>query len=454
MTRADAAIDAHVDRNLDAGIALLSQLCAIPSTGGRGEDLGACAKAVAALFDDRGFSTKMFEAKGRPPILYAEIGTGARTVLCYNHYDVQPPEPLDLWTTPPFAPSRRDGALYARGAIDDKGELVSRLAAFDAYRAAYPARALRIKFVIEGAEEVGSPGLHDFVVKHADMLSADACIWEAGGVDASGRPLICLGLRGMLYVELRVRTMSRDAHSGDAHALPNAVWRLLWAVASLKGPDERVAIPGFYDSARQPSGAVRALLERMPSPAAAWRTDLGVRGFAGGRSDESLSAAVFLPTANICGITGGYEGPGMKTVIPSHAACKIDFRLVPDQDPDEIARQLRRHLDHNGFDDVECDVLDCAHAAQTDADVPIVSIAVDAARNAWGTEPVVVPMMGGSGPMASFTQDLGIPTISVGCSYPGARKHAPDEHIRIADFASGAKHVARILAACSSGESR
>jgi acetylornithine deacetylase/succinyl-diaminopimelate desuccinylase-like protein len=452
VTRADAAVDAHIERNLDAGIASLSELCSIPSVGGRGDDLETCAKAVAGLFERRGFSVTLFEGIGRPPIVYAEIGAGPRTILCYNHYDVQPPEPLGLWSTPPFAPSRRDGALYARGAIDDKGELVSRLAAIDAYRAAYPDRALRIKFVIEGAEEVGSPGLHDFVVEHAETLAADACIWEAGGVDASGRPLIWLGLRGMLYVELRSRTMSRDAHSGDAHALPNAVWRLMWAVASLKDPDEHVAIAGFYDAVRQPSETARTMLERMPSPAEAWRTELGVRRFAGARSDESLAASVFLPTANICGFSGGYDGTGMKTVIPSHATCKIDFRLVPDQDPNEIARQLRRHLDRNGFDDIECDVLDCATAALTDADAPIVPIAVDAAREAWGSEPVVVPMMGGSGPMASFTRVLGLPTISVGCSYPGARKHAPDEHIRIADFANGAKHVARILAACSSDD--
>jgi acetylornithine deacetylase/succinyl-diaminopimelate desuccinylase-like protein len=452
VTKAEAAIDAHIERNIDADIAALSELCSIPSVSSRSEGLETCATAVATLLARRGFSTQTFEAQGRPPIVCGEIGAGPRSILCYNHYDVQPPEPLELWSTPPFAPSRRNGALYARGAIDDKGELVSRLAAIDAFREAYPSHSLRIKFVIEGAEEFGSHGLHDFVIEHADALAADACIWEAGGVDACDRPLIGLGLRGMLYVELRVQTMSRDAHSGDAHALPNAVWRLLWALASLKDPDERVAIPGFYDSVRQPSGTVRAMLGRIPSPAAAWRTDLGIRDFAGGRGDESLAAAVFLPTANICGFSGGYDGPGMKTVIPSHAACKIDFRLVPDQDPHEIARRLRDHLDRNGFGDVEAIVLDAAYPAMTDADDPIVSIAVDAARSAWGTEPVVVPMVGGSGPMASFARVLGIPIVSVGCSYPGARKHAPDEHIRISDFANGAKHVARMLAAFSSDD--
>jgi acetylornithine deacetylase/succinyl-diaminopimelate desuccinylase-like protein len=454
VTGAEAAIDQHIERNLDAGIASLSALCAIPSVSSGRDDLRMCANAVGTLFARRGFSVQTFEGKGRPPIVYAEVGTGPRTILCYNHYDVQPPEPVDLWTTPPFAPSVRNGALFARGAIDDKGELVSRLMAIDAFRAADPTRALRIKVVVEGAEEIGSPGLHDFVIEHADALAADACIWEAGGVDAFDRPLIGLGVRGLLYVELRVRTMSRDAHSGDAHALPNAVWRLLWAVASLKDSNERVAIPEFYDSVQEPSGTVRAMLERIPSPAAAWRAELGVRTFAGGRSDESLPAAVFSPTANLCGFSAGYDGPGMKTVIPSHATCKMDFRLVPDQDPRDIARRLRDHLDRSGYDDVEMDVLDVTDPSVTDADAPIVSIAAAAARGAWGTEPVVVPMVGGSGPMASFSRVLGIPIVSVGCSYPGARKHAPDEHVRIADLANGAKHVARIFAACSSEESR
>lgn len=442
-------IDEHVDRHIEERIAELSALCAIPSVSSEGRDLGSCARAVAAMFERRGFVVRIFETSSQP-VVYAEKGDGPRSILFYNHYDVQPAEPLELWTSPPFEPSRRDGALFARGAMDDKGEFVSRLAALDAFMATHPSNGLRIKALVEGAEEIGSPGLEPFVREHAAMLSADACIWEAGGIDTSGRPRIDLGLRGMLYVELQCRTMKRDAHSGDAHALPNAAWRMLRAVASLKDDDERVLVPGFYDSVRPLSARTKALIEQIPPPDPSWADSLGVRGFVGGRTRESIAGAVFSPTCNIAGFTAGYGGPGSKTVIPSHATCKIDFRLVPDQDPAVISRQLRAHLDARGFDDIEISVIGGIYPATTEPDAPIVKIAVDTAREAWSKEPIVVPMVGGSGPMAFFTGILKQPVVSVGCSYPGSRKHAPDEHIRLADFAHGAKHVARILASVAS----
>jgi len=443
------AIDAHVDEHIEERIAELSGLCSIPSVSSQGGDLTNCARAVAATFERRGFDVRIFET-GSQPIVFAQKGAGPKSILFYNHYDVQPAEPIDLWTTPPFEPSRRDGSLFARGAMDDKGEFVSRLAALDAFSASYPSNGLRVKAIVEGAEEIGSPGLEPFVREHADMLDADACIWEAGGVDTAGRPRIDLGLRGMLYVELTCRTMVRDAHSGDAHALPNAAWRLLRAVVSLKDEDENVLISGFYDSVRPLSAVTKALIERIPPPDHSWAENLGVRKFAGDRKPEALAGAVFSPTCNIAGVTAGYSGPGAKTVIPSHASCKIDFRLVPDQDPDIVARQLRNHLDARGFDDVKLKVLGRILPAMTDPDAPIVRIAVDAAREAWREEPLVVPMVGGSGPMALFTDLLEMPVVSVGCSYPGSRKHAPDEHVRIVDFANGAKHVARILASIAS----
>lgn len=440
------ALDAHIDAHLDERIAELEALCRIASVSSTRQQLAPCAKAVAQMLERRGFKVTTFETDAAP-VVFAEIGVGPETMLFYNHYDVQPAEPLDLWTRPPFEPSRRDGALFARGAIDDKGELVSRLAAIDAFRAAYPKHKIRLKMIVEGAEEVGSPGLERFVREHAELLRADACIWEAGGIDANGRPQIALGLRGLLYVELAVRTMSRDAHSGDAHALPNAAWRLLRAVASLKDDHERILIPGFYGAVRAASEETLALLDLIPSPGPGWRKDLGVRAFAGDRADDDLASAVFSPTCNIAGFTSGYSGAGSKTVIPSQAACKIDFRLVPDQEPDAIAELLKAHFAENGFDDVEIRVLDGIHPAMSDPAAPIVATAIEAAREAWHEEPVVIPMVGGSGPMAYFTRDLRQPVISIGCSYPGGRKHAPDEHVRIDDFARGAKHVARILAA-------
>lgn len=446
-------IDAHVDEHVEARIAELSTLCSIPSVSSLGGDLTTCAREVAAMFERRGFDVRIFKTSAQP-VVYVEKGSGPRSILFYNHYDVQPAEPLALWTSPPFEPARRDGALFARGAMDDKGELVSRLAAIDAFLATHPSDGLRFKALVEGAEEIGSPGLEAFVREHADLLAAEACIWEAGGIDSAGSPRIDLGLRGMLYVELTCRTMTRDAHSGDAHALPNAAWRLLRAVASLKDESERVLVSHFYDSVRPVSAKTRSFIERIPAPDPSWARSLGVREFVGGRKPEALAGAVFEPTCNIAGFSAGYAGPGAKTVIPSHASCKIDFRLVPDQEPDVIERLLRAHLDARGFDDVEMTVHGRIPPAMTDPEAPIIQMAIDAAREAWSKEPVVVPMAGGSGPMALFTKILRLPVISVGCSYPGSRKHAPDEHVRIDDFANGAKHVARILSAFAATDER
>lgn len=437
-------VDRHIDEHVDARLDELKQVCAIPSVASEPAALRRCASFVADALAHRGFAVRRFDSYGAP-IVYAEIGEGPKTLLFYNHYDVQPSGAPTLWTSPPFEPAIRDGALFARGAIDDKGELVSRLAAIDAVLASYAKPPCRMKVIVEGAEESGSRGLDSFIGAHKELLAADACIWEAGGIDASDRPTIALGLRGMLYVELRVRTMSRDAHSGDAHALPNAAWRLIRAVAALKDERERVSIAGFYDDVRPPSGAIAELLSKIPSPGPRWRSELGVRSFAGGRDDAALAAAVFSPTCNISGIASGYDGPGMKTVIPSEARCKIDFRLVPDQDPTAIAAAARMHLDAAGFEDVDLEVLDMTRPAMTDPHASIVGVAASAARDAWNAEPVVLPLMGGSGPMALFTEALEVPVVCIGCSYPGSRKHAPDEHVRIDDFVRGAKHVARAI---------
>jgi len=414
------ALAAHIDQNINARIEELSKLCAIPSVSARRDSLKDCAAAVRAMLQLRGFDVRLIETGGQP-VVYGELGDGPRSLLLYNHYDVQPPDPLELWTTPPFQPSRRDGALYARGAIDDKGEIMSRLAALDAVLAVLKRLPYRVKFLIEGEEEIGSPNLESLIREHAALLRADACIWEAGGCDENGRPEIVLGLRGLLYVEMSVRSLEYDAHSGHAHALPSAAWRLVWALSSLKNQDARVLIPGFYEGCRCPS-----LNARQPI--------------------EDLQSAVFSPTCNISGVSAGYTDHGSKTIIPAEARCKIDFRLVPDQDPEDVAVKLRAHLDRLGFDDVKVVTLDRLRPAMSDPGAAIVRLAAQAGKAAWGIEPAIVPLAGGSGPMAFFVELLKMPIVSIGCSYPGARKHAPNEHVRLGDFARGAKHLARIFA--------
>src|SRR5262245_48550386 len=243
-----AAVDQFLEKNLDKSLDELSRLVAQPSIAAQNLGMEACAELVAQMLRARGFATEVMPTGG-PPVVFAErAGRSDRTLLVYNHYDVQPPEPLELWTSPPFQPARRDGRLFGRGVSDDKGHIVARLHALDALLATDGELPCRVKFVIEGEEEVSSVHLPELVKRNAKRLAADACLWEFGSVDHREVPLQYAGMRGICYVELTAETAASDAHSGMFGSLfPNAAWRLTWALASLKGADGRVRVPGFYD---------------------------------------------------------------------------------------------------------------------------------------------------------------------------------------------------------------
>lgn len=442
------AIDRYIVDHLDEWLAELVQLCAQPSVSAQGLGIRECAELVADMLRRRDFQVEIIATQGHP-IVYAEAeGSSEKTLLLYNHYDVQPPEPLELWNSPPFQPTFRDGKLYARGVSDDKGHIMCRLAALDALKAVTGAYPCRIKFVIEGEEETSSTHLEAFVRENARKLRADACIWEFGGVNFEGRPTMTLGMRGICYVELSVQTATQDAHSGLGGSIfPNAAWRLVWALNSLKGPDERIRIPGFYDAVRPPTPRDMELLAALPDDSAEMLQRYGLKGFLKGLSGgvELQRAQVFEPTCTICGLTAGYQGPGSKTVLPARASAKVDFRLVPDQDPEDILRKLRQHLDAEGFSDVEITYLGGEKPARTDPDHPFVRLALEAAREAYGKEPVIAPMSGGSGPNHVFIETLNVPIVTAGVSYPGAQTHAPNENLVPEHFINGVRHTARIL---------
>jgi len=447
MSEAARRIDTFVQEHLDRYIAETIRLCAQPSVSARGEGIAACADMVAAMLAAHGLQVRTIATPGNPVIVGHADGKSPRTLLCYNHYDVQPPEPLELWTSPPFEPTLRDGALYARGVADDKGELVSRLAAIDAVRAAHGgALPCGVTVVVEGEEEVGSPHIAQFVRQNLGLLQSQGAIWEVGGPDPDGRPVIALGFRGILSVELAVQVMSGDAHSGSAHILPNAAWRLLWALATLKDPDERIRIPHFYENALPPTDRDRQILDEMPVHEELLRREHGLRAFCRGAKGKELNHAVFEPTCNICGITAGYQGPGTKTVIPARASAKVDFRLVPGQEPDEILAGLRAHLDREGYGDVVVTRLGAMSPAKTPADDPFVMLTARTGDEVYGRPTLLDPLEGGSSPSYAFSGPLGgIPVVLAGVGYWGSRAHAPDEHIRLDDFRQGIRHVARIL---------
>jgi acetylornithine deacetylase/succinyl-diaminopimelate desuccinylase-like protein len=443
-------LDAWIDAHLDDSLAELGRLVGQPSVAAQNLGMEECAALVASMLKARRFDVDIV-ASGGPPVVYAERdGRGDRTLLFYNHYDVQPAEPLELWESPPFTATRRDGKVYGRGISDDKGHITSRLLAIDALDAVEGGLPCRVKFVIEGEEEVSSVHLHDFVVKHKNRLAADACVWEFGGVDHLDVPQQYCGLRGICYVELSVETASIDAHSGIGGSIfPNAAWRLTWALASLKGPDERIQIPGFYDKVVPPTARDVELFAALPDAAEEYRTRYGIRSFLRGvQGGSALRVQETLePTCTICGLTSGYQGPGSKTVLPARASAKVDFRLVPDQHPDQVVEQLRKHLDSRGFGDVRIERLGGEPPARTDPDDPFVRLVCETAEPVYGRPMQLVPMIGGSGPNHAFVHELGLPVATAGCGHPDTRAHAPNENIRIDLYALHAKHMARLLTA-------
>jgi acetylornithine deacetylase/succinyl-diaminopimelate desuccinylase-like protein len=445
-----AHINNYLDTHLDNSITELSRLVAQPSVSAQNWGLNECADLVADMLHARGFDVQIMPTDGAPVVFGERSGRSDKTLLIYNHYDVQPPEPLDLWDNPPFEPSLRDGKLYGRGVADDKGPIVSRLLAIDALLEQDGELPCNIKFIIEGEEETSSVHLHDFVEHNQELLAADACIWEFGGVDHRETPMQYLGLRGICYVELSVETAKVDTHSGTGGSIfPNAAWRLVWALRSLKGSDGRIRIPGFYDLVKQPSPRDRQYMAALPEVAAEFKERFGVKYFLKGLTGgvDLRIAGVFEPTCTICGLTSGYQGPGSKTVLPARASAKVDFRLVPDQHPLEILDQLRIHLDNQGFDDVQIEYLGGEPPARTDPDDPFVKLVVETAEPVYGAPMQIVPMVGGSGPSYLFVYLLKLPVVTAGPGYPGSLAHAPNENLRLDLYLKHAKHVVRILKA-------
>ena len=441
-------IDSYLEKNLDKSIAELSKLVAQPSISAQGIGLKECANLVAEMLRTRGFTAEVMDTEGAPVVFAVRKGTGDKTLLFYNHYDVQPPEPLELWESPPFEPSLRDGKLYGRGVSDDKGHIVSRLHAIDALLETDGDLPCNIKFIIEGEEETASVHLHDFVRDNKERLAADACIWEFGGVDHRDVPMQYLGLRGICYVELTVESLGTDVHSGLGGSIfPNAAWRLTWALATLKGPDERIRIPGFYDDVKEPSIRDRELMDALPDVANEYKTRYGVKKFIKGLTGgtDLKMEEVFVPTCTICGLTSGYQGPGSKTVLPAQASAKVDFRLVPDQKPEDILKKLRAHLDAEGFEDVQIAYLGGEAAARTDPDDSFVRTVVQAAEEVYEFPMELVPMVGGSGPSYPFVHDLGLPVATAGLGHPDTRAHAPNENIRVDLYLKHARHMARVI---------
>ncbi|GGK42507.1 peptidase M20 [Deinococcus malanensis] len=448
MTQADLSF--HIER----GLSDLRALVALQSVSAQGRMLPETAAFVTGLLEAEGFTVR--EVPGDvAPVLIAEAGPAdaAATLLIYNHYDVQPEDPLDLWNTPPFELTERDGRLYGRGASDDKGEFASRLAAVRAVKARHGGQLpVRVRWLIEGEEEVGSPSLERVVREQAASLQADGCWWEFGSISDDGRPVAFLGLKGVMCLELRAQVADSDLHSSLGAVVDNPLYRLARAVASLRDDTGRVTISGFLDDLTPVSPADEAAIAAVPGQG---ETTLATYGItrplaAPGEYHRRLNLA---PVLNVNGWGGGYQGEGSKTVLPAHGFVKLDFRLVPGQTPERVLQLLRAHLDAQDLSDIQIVELEAhQHPARADAGHPFVRACLEAAREAHGHEPIVNPSSGGSGPMHPFMDALGgLPCVALGIGNIGGRVHAPNENIRRADFEKGVAFGVALLERLAGG---
>ncbi|WP_307396330.1 M20/M25/M40 family metallo-hydrolase [Bacillus horti] len=437
----------YIEENKDMYIKWLQELCRQPSVAAQNRGMKETADMVQKMISEHTHAkVELLETSGYP-VVYGEINTGKeKTLSFYNHYDVQPEDPLDLWNSDPFGAEIRDGKIYARGVADNKGNLVARLAAVHAYLNVYGEMPINVKFIFEGEEEIGSVHLDEFKEKYPEKLKADGCIWEFGYKNPDGRLQVSLGVKGMQYVELRCKGANIDLHSANAAVIENPAWRLVWALQTLKNDKEEILIEGFYDRVLKPDEAELELLEEMiyEEEATLKRLDLDnfLLNLTGVPLKEKL---IFQPTCTICGIESGYTGEGAKTVLPSEARVKLDFRLVPNQDPAEISKLLRNHLDKHGFEDIEIITFTGEHPAKTDIHDPLVQTVLQNVEKVYGRPPTINRMSPGTGPMYILCQELGIPAVSLGVGNDSSQNHAPNENIKVEDYIQGIKMMATIV---------
>jgi len=444
-------------RMVSDAVRITELLCRQPSVSAEQRALDETADLVEELLAGVGFETQQLRAEASAPAVYGERrGRSDFTLLLYNHYDVQPADPLDLWESEPFEPTVRDGKLFARGTSDNKAELAVRLAVLRALLDEEGELPVHVKWIVEGEEEIGSANFDAIVRENAALLRADGALWEGGAARLpDGRPDVALGFKGMLNVRLDVTALATDAHSSLEAIAPSAPWRLVQALASIRDRDGTVRVSGFYDAVVPPTDAERAALAAASdSDEDQLRETLGIDRFDDGLTGAALwERASFRPTSNLAGFHSGYGGPGIKTVLPAAASAWLDFRLVPDQEADAIFELIRAHLEREGFSDVEATKLGAATPAKTPLDDPFVRRVIDVAEAVCGEPASVTPLAAATLPIvASFRDHLGVPGLSAPDNpfYAGSNAHAPNEHIRLEDVEPALRFTYELLRALGS----
>ncbi|MBE9525231.1 MAG: M20/M25/M40 family metallo-hydrolase [Chloroflexi bacterium] len=437
----NAALNKKLEEQTQNFRGLIEDYCRLESVAAQNRMVREPADWVEALLRETGFKTRQLEVEGAPNYIYGEQkGLSDFTLLLYNHYDVQPEDPIDLWESPPFEATERDGKLFARGICDNKAELIARICALKAILAVNGELPITIKWIIEGEEEIGSTHFDEMTKNYGDLLKSDGALWEGGGFNEKGQAILALGFRGMLYVELSVETMKLDAHSGGAHALPSAAWRLVKALSSLRDDEGKNLIPGFYDHVRLPNETEKQAMRDNVDPDMEEKilAMYGIDSFNNNKKGYELEKQVFEPTTNIAGLLTGYTEEGVKTVLPAKAMAKMDFRLSPEQNPDDILEKLRAHLRAQGFEDVKVKKLGGAEPVVTPIDGDFVQHLKKICKEFTDQEVEIIPLVGGTLPLLeAMKKNIGILGVSTAGNpaYYGSGAHAPNEHIRLSDIA-------------------
>lgn len=447
-------IAAFIRKNEQRLLDELKEFLRIPSISALPEHKGDVARAatfVASALKDAGLENVCVLPTAGHPLVYADWlhAPGKPTVLCYGHYDVQPPDPLELWRNPPFEPVIEDGNIVARGSADDKGQMYMHIKAAEALRAVDGALPVNLRFLIEGEEEVGGESIAKYVAEHPERLKADVALVSDTALYAEGLPTLCIGLRGLVYMEVEARGAARDLHSGlYGGAAPNAVFGLIELLAQCKDANGVIQIPGIYDAVATPAEAELASWRSLPFDESEFlKKEVGSSSLTGEPGYSVLERTWARPTFEVHGIVGGFTAPGAKTVIPATATAKVSLRLVPNQDPERVVGAFRKFLRERAPKGIaiELRVLSAGPAIQVNPDHPAIRVAARAFSDVLG-KPTVFTRSGGSIPVVGdFARHLGIPSILMGFGLPDDGLHSPNEKYSVANYYTGIETIAHFL---------
>jgi len=448
------ATDLFVEQNKPRLLDELKSFLRIPSVSTLPEhvpDVQRAAQFVADSMKTAGLENIEIIPTAKHPLVYADWlhAAGKPTVLCYGHYDVQPPDPLDEWISPPFEPTVRDGNLYARGSADDKGQMYMHIKAVEALLSTTGTLPVNLKFLIEGEEEVGGESVAKYVAENPAKLKADVALVSDTELFAEGLPTLCIGLRGLIYTEIEARGPARDLHSGMyGGAAPNAVFGLIELLAKLKDANGKIQIPGMYDDVEPPTPAEKRSWEHLPFDEKDFlKNEVGSTQLTGEPGYSVLERTWARPTLEVHGIAGGFTGAGAKTVIPARATAKVSMRMVPNQNPEKILAAYKKFVAANTPAGIQTEVrvLSWGPAIMVNPDHPAIHVAARAFRDILGKETVFI-RSGGSIPIVGdFAKHLGIPTILMGFGLPDDGLHSPNEKYKVANYYAGIMTIAHFF---------